>query len=62
MVKYSSPTKFRHLSYFLTATDHGGFRKSALAPKMQGSAISRRICVLEDRLGATLPNCDKVGA
>lgn len=47
-------TELRHLCYFVTAAEHGSFRKAGIALGIQESAISRRIRDLEDHLGATL--------
>ncbi|MBB6505217.1 DNA-binding transcriptional LysR family regulator [Sphingomonas endophytica] len=46
--------EFRHLRYFLAASDHGSFRRVSLILGIQQSAINRRIRDLEDRLGASL--------
>ncbi|NDV89069.1 LysR family transcriptional regulator [Aurantimonas aggregata] len=46
--------ELRHLRYFLSAAEHGSFRKAAGAMGVEQSAISRRIRDLEDRLGASL--------
>ncbi|MGD9922141.1 MAG: LysR family transcriptional regulator [Pseudorhodoplanes sp.] len=48
------PLAFRHLRYFVTAAEHGSFRKAATALGIQESAVSRRIRDLEDHLGASL--------
>jgi DNA-binding transcriptional LysR family regulator len=46
--------EFRHLRYFIAASDHGSFRKAGRALHIHESAISRRIRDLEDQLGASL--------
>lgn len=46
--------EFRQIRYFLSAAEHGSFRKAALALGIQESAVSRRIRDLEDHLGASL--------
>jgi Bacterial regulatory helix-turn-helix protein, lysR family/Enoyl-(Acyl carrier protein) reductase len=46
--------EFRHLRYFVAASDHGSFRKAGRALRVHESAISRRIRDLEDQLGASL--------
>lgn len=46
--------EIRHLRYFLSANEHGSFRKAAAALGIQESAVSRRVRDLEDRLGASL--------
>jgi Transcriptional regulator len=48
------PLAFRHLRYFVTAAEHGSFRKAASALGIRESAVSRRIRDLEDHLGAAL--------
>ena len=48
------PLAFRHLRYFVTAAEHGSFRKAAAALGIQESTVSRRIRDLEDHLGASL--------
>ncbi|MCG2842256.1 LysR family transcriptional regulator [Sandaracinobacter sp. RS1-74] len=46
--------ELRHLRYFVTAAEHGSFRKAGAALGIQQSALSRRIHDLEDRIGASL--------
>lgn len=46
--------EFRHLRYFIAASDCGSFRKAGVALGVRESAISRRIRDLEDHLGASL--------
>lgn len=46
--------EFRQIRYFLSAAEHGSFRKAASALGIQESAVSRRIRDLEDHLGASL--------
>jgi len=46
--------EIRHIRYFVAASEHGSFRKAANALGIQGSAVSRRIRDLEDKLGASL--------
>lgn len=46
--------EFRHLRYFIAASEHGSFRKTGEALGVQESTISRAIRDLEDRLGASL--------
>lgn len=48
--------ELRHLRYFISAAEHGSFRKAAAAIGIQESAISRRVRDLEDQLGASLFN------
>jgi DNA-binding transcriptional LysR family regulator len=43
-----------HLRHFLTAAEHGSFRKAALHLEISESAVSRRIRDLVDHLGASL--------
>ncbi len=45
---------FRHLRYFVAASEHGSFRKAGVALGVQESTISRRIRDLEDGLGSAL--------
>lgn len=45
---------FRHLRYFLAATEYGSFRKAGIALGVNESTLSRRIRDLEDHLGASL--------
>lgn len=54
MAKHIDAIEFRHLRYFITAAEHGSFRKAGVAVGVQESAISRGIRDLEDRLGASL--------
>lgn len=44
----------RHLKYMVAAVEYGSFRKAGVALNVGESAISRRICDLEDRMGASL--------
>ncbi|ULJ76706.1 LysR family transcriptional regulator [Rhizobium gallicum] len=44
----------RHLRYFVAASEHGSFRKAAVALGVQESTISRRIRDLEGSLGSAL--------
>ncbi|AQS60868.1 HTH-type transcriptional regulator DmlR [Rhizobium rhizogenes] len=44
------------LYYFVQIVDHGGFAPAARAVGLQKSKLSRRLCVLEDRLGVRLLN------
>jgi len=53
-VKRSNLIEFRHLRYFVAASEHGSFRKAGAALGIGESAISRRIRDLEDQLGASL--------
>lgn len=46
--------EIRHIRYFIAASEYGSFRKAANALGIQGSAVSRRIRDLEDKLGASL--------
>lgn len=46
--------ELRNIHYFVTAAEHGSFRKAAAFLNIQESAVSRRIRDLEDRLGASL--------
>ncbi|MFD2497598.1 LysR family transcriptional regulator [Rhizorhabdus histidinilytica] len=46
--------ELRHIQYFVSASEHGSFRKAATFLNIQESAVSRRIRDLEDRLGASL--------
>jgi len=46
--------ELRQIRYFLSAAEHGSFRKAALALGIQESAVSRRVRDLEDHLGASL--------
>ena len=46
--------EIRHLRYFVTAAEHGSFRKASQTLGIQESAVSRRIRDLEDHLGASL--------
>ncbi|WP_394707374.1 LysR substrate-binding domain-containing protein [uncultured Celeribacter sp.] len=50
----SDSLELRHLRYFVAATEHGSFRKAAIALGIKQSTVSRRIRDLEDRLGASL--------
>ncbi|KLK91927.1 LysR family transcriptional regulator [Microvirga vignae] len=54
MGKSISPIEFRHLRYFLAASEYGSFRKAAAALAIQESTISRRVRDLEDRIGVSL--------
>ena len=45
---------FRHLRYFVAASEHGSFRKAGAALGVQESTISRRIRDMEDGLGSAL--------
>jgi DNA-binding transcriptional LysR family regulator len=45
---------FRHLRYFVAASDHGSFRKAGATLGVQESTISRRIRDMEDGLGSAL--------
>ena len=54
MVDSPQKIELRHLRYFLAAAEHGSFRKAGAALGIQQSSISRRICDLEDILGASL--------
>lgn len=54
MAKPRGQIELRHLRYFIAAAEHGSFRKAGAAIGIQGSAVSRRIRDLEDRLGASL--------
>lgn len=54
MVKPFLSIELRHLRYFLSAAEHGSFRKAGAALSVQESSISRRIRDLEDELGASL--------
>jgi DNA-binding transcriptional LysR family regulator len=45
---------FRHLCYFVAASDYGSFRKASVALGVQESTISRRIRDMEDGLGSAL--------
>lgn len=44
----------RHLCYVIAAAAQGSFRRAAQALGVRESAISRRICNLEDEIGAAL--------
>ncbi|MPT47417.1 MAG: LysR family transcriptional regulator [Sphingobium sp.] len=44
------------LAYFVAVVDHGGFAPAGRALDMQKSKLSRRILMLEDRLGVRLLN------
>jgi len=46
--------KLHHLRYVIGAAEHGSFRRAAGALNVQQSTISRRVCELEDRLGASI--------
>lgn len=48
--------ELRHLRYVIAASEHGSFRRAALAMKVQESAVSRRIRDLEDEIGSALFN------
>jgi DNA-binding transcriptional LysR family regulator len=55
MPSRSEPSiELRALRYLVAASEHGSFRKAALALDIQESSISRRIRDLEDEIGATL--------
>ena len=45
---------FRHLRYFVAASEHGSFRKASVALGVQESTISRRVRDMEDGLGSAL--------
>jgi DNA-binding transcriptional LysR family regulator len=45
---------FRHLRYFVAASEHGSFRKAGASLGVGESAISRRIRDIEDELGSAL--------
>jgi DNA-binding transcriptional LysR family regulator len=45
---------FRHLRYFVAASEHGSFRKAGAALGVQESTISRRVRDMEDGLGSAL--------
>ncbi len=45
---------FRHLRYFIAASEHGSFRKASAALGVQESTISRRVRDMEDGLGSAL--------
>lgn len=49
-----SPIRLQQLRCFLAATDHGSFRKAAVALTINESSVSRQIRDLEDELGASL--------
>lgn len=49
-----SAVRLNQLRYFVSAVDHGSFRKAAVALGIQESSVSRRIRDLEDELGASL--------
>lgn len=49
-----SAVRLNQLRYFVSAVDHGSFRKAAAALGIQESSVSRRIRDLEDELGASL--------
>ncbi|MCX5494395.1 LysR family transcriptional regulator [Kaistia dalseonensis] len=42
------------MDYLVAASDHGSFRKAAIALQVRESAISRRIRDIEDQIGASL--------
>lgn len=46
--------KLHHLRYVVGAAEHGSFRRAAGALNVQQSTISRRVCELEGRLGASI--------
>src|SRR5690606_12685406 len=50
----TSAVRLNQLRYFVSAVDHGSFRKAAAALSIQESSVSRRIRDLEDELGASL--------
>lgn len=54
MAKRCTSIELRHLSYFVAAAEHGGFRKAGIALEISQSAISRRIRDLEDHIGVSL--------
>ena len=54
MAGTSHGIELRHLRYFVTAAEHGSFRKAGMVLGIRESAISRRVRDLEDRLGASL--------
>ncbi|MBX5141264.1 LysR family transcriptional regulator [Rhizobium lentis] len=54
MGKCVEAIELRHLCYFVTAAEHGSFRKAAAVLETQESTISRRVRDLEDRIGASL--------
>ena len=51
---FGSSMNFRHLCYFVAASDYGSFRKASVALGVQESTISRRIRDMEDGLGSAL--------
>ncbi|WP_216279313.1 LysR family transcriptional regulator [Rhodobacter sp. 24-YEA-8] len=46
--------ELRHLRFFVSAAEHGSFRKAGTALDLSQSAISRGIADLEDQIGASL--------
>ncbi|WP_347270248.1 LysR family transcriptional regulator [Rhizorhabdus histidinilytica] len=53
-VERTHAIELRHLRYFVSAAEHGSFRKASADTGIQHSAISRRIRDLEHRLGTPL--------
>jgi DNA-binding transcriptional LysR family regulator len=51
----------RHLKYAVLVAEHGSFRRAAAASNIPQSTISRRIQMLEARLGAALFERSKTG-
>ncbi len=54
MANCSRAIELRHLHYFISAAEHGSFRKAGVAVGIQESSISRGVRDLEDQLGAAL--------
>lgn len=52
--KQYADIELRHLRYFVTASEHGSFRKAGIALGLSQSAISRCVANLEDQIGASL--------
>ncbi|MCK1323582.1 LysR family transcriptional regulator [Bradyrhizobium sp. 156] len=53
---------FRYLRFAIAAAEHGSFRQTALALEVSQSTVSRRIQLLEHRLGFELFQRDRSGA
>jgi len=54
MANLYASVELRHLRYFISAAEHGSFRKAGAALGVRESSISRRIRDLEDQIGASL--------
>lgn len=52
--RYAVTVELRHLHYFVSASEHGSFRKASMMLGIRESTISRAIRDLEDALGASL--------